>query len=135
MVKQLIDSEVLIAAASFAVSQERQQVVNFTSSIDLQPYSFLYRRPKEISRAGIFIKPFTPFVWLCVTVVILMMGPIIWITTPLQANGMECQTETIRTWLLETQIEVPTRAKSRTRTTTVRGTELTPADNTAAPMV
>ena len=79
MVKQLIDSEVLIAAASFAVSQERQQVVNFTSSIDLQPYSFMYRRPKEISRAGIFIKPFTPFVWLCVTVVMLMMGPIIWI--------------------------------------------------------
>ena len=79
MVKQLIDREVLIAAASFAVSQERQQVVNFTSSIDLQPYSFLYRRPKEISRAGIFIKPFTPFVWLCVTVVMLMMGPIIWI--------------------------------------------------------
>ena len=70
MVKQLIDSEVLIAAASFAVSQERQQVVNFTSSIDLQPYSFLYIRPKEISRAGIFIKPFTPFVWLCVTVVL-----------------------------------------------------------------
>ena len=79
MVKQLINKEVVIAAASFAMSHERQQVINFTDPIDLQPYSFLYRRPKAISRAGIFIKPFAPSVWLVVALLTILMGPIFWI--------------------------------------------------------
>ena len=78
MIKQLVENEVMLAAASFAMSEERQQAVNFTIPIDFQPYSFMYRQPKEISRAGIFIKPFDPFVWLCVAVTQVLIGPIIW---------------------------------------------------------
>ena len=79
MIGQLISKEVFVAAASFAVSKERQDVVDFTFPIDLQPYGFLYRRPKEITRAGIFIKPFSPFVWLCVLMTTLLFGPIFWV--------------------------------------------------------
>ena len=78
MIKQLVENEVMIAAASFAISDERQQAVNFSIPIDFQPYSFMYRQPKEISRAGIFIKPFNPFVWLCVAVTQVLIGPLIW---------------------------------------------------------
>ena len=79
MIKQVINHEVTLAAASFAISQERERVVNFTVPIDLQPFSFIYRRPKELSRAGIFINPFTATVWLCVGLMTLVMGPIIWL--------------------------------------------------------
>ena len=45
-----MDKEVVMAAAAFAISHERMQAVNFTSAIDLQPYAFMYRRPKEVYR-------------------------------------------------------------------------------------
>ena len=78
MVRQLVDNEVTLAAAAFAVSRERQTAINFTDPIDLQPYSFMYRRPRELSRASIFINPFTPLVWLCVGFLTMIMGPVIW---------------------------------------------------------
>ena len=48
IIRQLVDKEVVMAAAAFAISHERMQAVNFTSPIDLQPYAFMYRRPKEV---------------------------------------------------------------------------------------
>ena len=48
IIRQLVDKEVVMAAAAFAISHERMQAVNFTSAIDLQPYAFMYRRPKEV---------------------------------------------------------------------------------------
>ena len=41
-----------------------QEAVNFTVPLDLQPYTFMYRRPTTLSRAGLFIDPFTPLVLL-----------------------------------------------------------------------
>lgn len=79
MMKQLVDKDVFLAAASFAVSGERSEAVDFTSSIDVQPYGFMYRRPREINRAGLFIKPFSPFVWLCLGITTLIIGPIFWL--------------------------------------------------------
>ena len=38
--------------------------MNFTVPLDLQPYTFMYRRPTTLSRAGLFIDPFTPLVLL-----------------------------------------------------------------------
>merc|ERR1719291_480962 len=64
MIGQLVDREVMLGAAAFAISQERKEVVNFTSAIDLHPYAFMYRRPQALSRVQLFIDPFTPWVWL-----------------------------------------------------------------------
>jgi len=79
LIRQVMDEEVLMAAAAFAISYERQQVVNFTKPLDLQPYTFMYRRPTELSRAVLFIDPFTPLVWLCIAAMTLIIGPIMWI--------------------------------------------------------
>lgn len=79
LIKQVMDGDVLMAAAAFAVSHERQQVVNFTIPLDLQPYTFMYRRPTTLSRAVLFIDPFTPLVWVCIAAMTLIIGPIFWI--------------------------------------------------------
>ena len=63
MIKQVVDKEVMLAADACANSYERMQVVNFTSALDLQPYASMYRRPKEVSLAVLFVDPFTPTVF------------------------------------------------------------------------
>ena len=79
MMRQVVDKDVFLAAASFAVSSERSKDVDFTAAIDFQPYGFMYRRPEEITRATIFIKPFSPFVWLCLFISLILVGPIFWV--------------------------------------------------------
>jgi len=79
LIKQVMDGEVMLAAAAFAVSHERQQVVNFSMPLDLQPYTFMYRRPTTLSRAVLFVDPFTPFVWMCIIGMTAMIGPIFWL--------------------------------------------------------
>ena len=69
----------MLAAAAFAISHERMQAVNFSYALDLQPYAFMYRRPKEVSRAILFIDPFTPLVWLGIAVMTAIIGPIFYI--------------------------------------------------------
>ena len=34
--------------------------VNFSMSLDAQPYTFMFARPKQLSRAYLFIQPYTP---------------------------------------------------------------------------
>ena len=67
------------SAAAFAISHERMQAVNFTSALDLHPYAFMYRRPKEVSRAILFIDPFTPLVWIGIAVMTAIIGPIFYV--------------------------------------------------------
>ena len=79
LIKQVMDGDVVMAAAAFAVSHKRQQVVNFTMPIDLQPYTFMYRRPTTLSRAVLFIDPFTPLVWVCIAAMTAIIGPVFWL--------------------------------------------------------
>ena len=75
MMGQLVNHEVILAAAPFAISPERRQAVNFSDIIDIHPYAFMYRRPEETSKALIFIDPFTPFVWFGIASMTALMGP------------------------------------------------------------
>ncbi len=68
-----------MGAAPFTISADRNTAVNFSTPFDLQPYTFIYRRPQEVSKALLFIKPFTPLVWLCLAIAIVCIGPILWI--------------------------------------------------------
>ena len=79
LIRQVMDKEVMLAAAPIPISLERQQVVNFTTTLDRQPYTFMYRRPEEISKAILIMYPFTPFVWVCIGVMTLLIGPILWV--------------------------------------------------------
>ncbi|CAG0900474.1 unnamed protein product, partial [Darwinula stevensoni] len=63
------------------ISDDRLKQVAFTATIDIQSYSFMYSRPKELSRALIFIEPFTPFVWICIGLTFVIIGPLLWIIT------------------------------------------------------
>ena len=93
MINQLINDEVVVAAAAFAVSHERRQVVNFTEALDIQPYAFMYRRPKQLSKALLFISPFTPYVWLGIGVLTLLIGPFLYLVH--RASPYYTYTETV----------------------------------------
>lgn len=83
---------------SFCCSADRQEAVNFSIPFDFQPYTLMFRRPQELSKALLFIKPFTPLVlgstlcrndiddlhafaqvWLCLAIALVCIGPILWI--------------------------------------------------------
>ena len=49
MIKQVMDKEVMIAAAAFATTYDRMEVVNFTDAVDFHPYAFMYKKPKAMS--------------------------------------------------------------------------------------
>lgn len=49
-----------MAAAGFTVTADRMSAVNFSMSLDAQPYTFMFARPKQLSRAYLFIQPYTP---------------------------------------------------------------------------
>ena len=52
--------KVAMAAAGFTVTADRMSAVNFSMSLDAQPYTFMFARPKQLSRAYLFIQPYTP---------------------------------------------------------------------------
>ena len=69
----------MLAAAAFATTYDRMKVVNFTDALDLHPYSYMYRRPKDLSRTILFIDPFTPLVWAGIAAMTAIMGPILYL--------------------------------------------------------
>jgi len=79
MMAQLEKRETFMAAAPLTVSNDRYTVANFSYPFDFQPYTFLIRKPEELSKALLFIKPFTPLVWLCLAIALICIGPILWI--------------------------------------------------------
>ena len=76
MIKQVMDKEVMIAAAAFATTYDRMEVVNFTDAVDFHPYAFMYKKPKAMSKELLLINPFTPPVWIGVGIMTVIIGPI-----------------------------------------------------------
>ena len=52
----------VFAAAPFAINADVLAVVNFTYPFEIQPYTLMYRRPRELSRTLLFVNPFTSLV-------------------------------------------------------------------------
>lgn len=91
---------VAIAACGFTITEKEKLYINFTAPISTQTYTFIAARPKELSRALLFMSPFTkdvntflPYVlfhiqhkymslflqtWLCLSICIVLMGPILY---------------------------------------------------------
>lgn len=58
-VDMIRNKSVAFGACAFTVTKENKQLINFTNPISIQTYTFLVARPKELSRALLFISPFT----------------------------------------------------------------------------
>ena len=62
MMGQLINQEVFMAAAALTIINDRQMYVSFSKPFDMQPYTFMYKRPTELGKEMMFVDPFTPTV-------------------------------------------------------------------------
>nr|WVD93703.1 ionotropic receptor 93a [Graphosoma rubrolineatum] len=71
------NKKVLLGAAAFTVTEKRKKSLNFTLTIRTENYAFLVARPKELSRALLFIQPFTPDTWQCIVAAVLIMTPLL----------------------------------------------------------
>ncbi|PZC78164.1 hypothetical protein B5X24_HaOG200650 [Helicoverpa armigera] len=68
-----------LAAASFTVLADPMPGINYTMPVSIQPYAFMIARPRELSRALLFLLPFTTDTWLCLGLAVILMGPTLYI--------------------------------------------------------
>lgn len=52
------NKSVAMGACAFTVTEQNKKIINFTNPISIQSYTFLVARPRELSRALLFISPF-----------------------------------------------------------------------------
>ena len=62
MIKQLQQHEVFMAVSPFVMTQNNLREVELSETVDLQRYAIMYKRPEELSRIILFIRPYSPFV-------------------------------------------------------------------------
>ncbi|CAH2084495.1 unnamed protein product [Euphydryas editha] len=67
------------AAAAFTILTNPRSGINYTIPVSTQPYSFIIARPRELSRALLFLLPFTTDTWLCLGFAVVLMGPTLYI--------------------------------------------------------
>ncbi|XP_026467499.1 ionotropic receptor 93a-like [Ctenocephalides felis] len=80
LLKVVKSNRVLLGAAATTIDEKKKAMgVNFTMPISVQPYSFLVSRPGELSRALLFMLPFTYDTWLCLGFSVIVMGPLLYI--------------------------------------------------------
>lgn len=58
MIQEVRQKEVFLGAGAFIITAERKRIINFTTPIGIEPYTFLVARPQELSRALLFLSPF-----------------------------------------------------------------------------
>ncbi|XP_057661062.1 ionotropic receptor 93a [Diorhabda carinulata] len=78
LLDQLKNKTVALAACAVTVTEDLKSVVNFTKPIAILSYTFLVARPKELSRALLFISPFNFDTWLGLCAAIISMGPLLY---------------------------------------------------------
>ncbi|KAL1505744.1 hypothetical protein ABEB36_005237 [Hypothenemus hampei] len=71
------NKSVALGACAFTITEENKRMINFTDPISIQTYTFLSARPRELSRALLFISPFAGDTWFCLATTIISMGPIL----------------------------------------------------------
>ncbi|XP_020712212.2 ionotropic receptor 93a [Athalia rosae] len=71
--------KVLLAACAATISESRKTVLNFTRPVSIQTYSLLTSRPRHLSRALLFMSPYTKESWGCLAGAVLIMGPMLYL--------------------------------------------------------
>ncbi|XP_041673704.1 ionotropic receptor 93a [Drosophila eugracilis] len=78
VVEMVQGNQFFIAAVAATVEDPDQKPFNYTLPISVQKYSFITRRPDEVSRIYLFTAPFTLETWLCLMGIILLTAPMLY---------------------------------------------------------
>ncbi|KAK5650424.1 hypothetical protein RI129_001453 [Pyrocoelia pectoralis] len=78
IIRMVTQKKVALGACGFTITDSAKQLVNFTNPISIQMYSFLASRPRKLSRALLFMYPFTTGTWLCLATAVIVMGPVLY---------------------------------------------------------
>ncbi|XP_046658223.1 ionotropic receptor 93a [Homalodisca vitripennis] len=73
------EKKIFLGACALTITENKATIVNFTEPVSIETYVFLVSRPKELSRALLFILPFTPDAWFCIVSSIALMAPTLYI--------------------------------------------------------
>ncbi|XP_023215761.1 ionotropic receptor 93a-like [Centruroides sculpturatus] len=76
LIGAILKKEIEFAAQAFYMTEDRLQVVNFTTPIIDDPYAILMRRP-NLAHDYLFLAPFTFDTWVCVAIAVFVIGPIL----------------------------------------------------------
>ncbi|XP_026318935.1 ionotropic receptor 93a [Hyposmocoma kahamanoa] len=68
-----------LGAAALTVFPNPTPGVNYTIPVSTQPYAYMVARPRELSRALLFLLPFTTDTWLCLGLAVILMGPVLFV--------------------------------------------------------
>ncbi|KAK6635692.1 hypothetical protein RUM44_000946 [Polyplax serrata] len=77
VVEAVKDKKVFLGAVAFIVSAEHKRVINYTTPIGIEPYTFVVARPKELSRALLFLSPFGGDTWVAIALAVAVVGPLL----------------------------------------------------------
>ena len=58
MIGMIREKKVMVGVGAFVNTPKRSHAVNFTLPMDYVGYTFMYERPKELSRKFLFAKPY-----------------------------------------------------------------------------
>ncbi|XP_053604949.1 ionotropic receptor 93a [Plodia interpunctella] len=78
-VSAIAKGQAALAASSFTVLPNPIPGINYTMAVSTQPYAFIIARPRELSRALLFLLPFTTDTWLCLGLAVILMGPMLFV--------------------------------------------------------
>uniref|UniRef100_A0A1B6DGV5 Ionotropic glutamate receptor C-terminal domain-containing protein n=1 Tax=Clastoptera arizonana TaxID=38151 RepID=A0A1B6DGV5_9HEMI len=66
--------QVFLGACGFTITEFKKSKINMTVPVSTEWYVFLVSRPKELSRAMLFIMPFTSGTWLCIVGAVMLIA-------------------------------------------------------------
>ena len=62
MTQLLQRGEAFMSVTPFVMTEDNLNKLALSEPVDLQQYAILYKRPEELSRITLFIRPYSPFV-------------------------------------------------------------------------
>ena len=65
MTTQLQRNEAFMAITPFVMAEKVHEELILSESVNLQEYAIMYKRPNELSRLILFVRPYSSFVSLC----------------------------------------------------------------------
>ena len=65
MTTQLQQNEAFMAITPFVMAEKVHEELVLSDSVNLQEYAIMYKRPNELSRLILFVRPYSSFVSLC----------------------------------------------------------------------
>ncbi|KAM7360872.1 ionotropic receptor 93a isoform 2-T2 [Cochliomyia hominivorax] len=83
VIELLQGNKFFMAAVAATVDEPDTKHFNYTIPISIQKYSFISRKPDEISRIYLFTAPFTLETWACLIAVILITSPVLYVVNRL----------------------------------------------------